>query len=109
MSERNSGDPRPERPRHEPEIIPPAEPGARRPSHVWISLDGNDGTGRIYVARPSPFTVILVLAILGLVAIAILVVLLSVALLWIPLVMVLVAGFILSLYLQRFRSWLARR
>jgi hypothetical protein len=107
MSQRNPDDAHMERPRREPEIILPGETHARRPSHVWVSVE-NGGARRFYIARPGPFTIILALAILGLVAAAMLIVLLSLALIWIPVVIVLIAGFMLSMYWQRFRAWLRR-
>jgi hypothetical protein len=115
MSYRNDEDRRrpSEQPQSEPEIIPPGQSGRRRASHIWISVDENGGTQRIYLARPGPFTIVLALAILGLIAAVMLIVLLSVALIWVPVVIVLVVAFVLSVtfrqYWWRFRNWLARR
>jgi ABC-type multidrug transport system fused ATPase/permease subunit len=100
--------------RSEPEIIPPEEPGRTGRAHrIWISFDEQDGTRRIYVARPGPFTIVLALAILALIAAVMLIVLLSVALIWIPVVIVLIVAFVLSVtfrqYWWRFRNWLSRR
>ena len=46
---------------------------------------------RVYVAQPGPFTIILALAVLALIAAIMLIVLLSVALIWIPVVIMLIA------------------
>jgi hypothetical protein len=110
MSDRHqNSDPRgrPECPRSEPEIIPPDRPRGR--GRIWVSADEHTGSHRVYVAQPGPFTIILALAVLGLIALVMLIVLLSVALIWIPLVVVLVAAFVLTMYWRRFRLWLARR
>ena len=78
MTDRNSQDFGASRPRSEPEIIPPGQSG-RNNRGIWVSIDENGGTQRIYMARPGPFTIILGLAILTLIAIVMLIVLLSVA------------------------------
>ena len=107
MTNRDSQEP--SRPRSEPEIIPPDHSRRNDRSRIFVSLDENGGERRIYVAQPGPFTIILALAILALIGVVALVVLLSVALLWIPIVIVLVAAFVASVYWRRFRMWLARR
>jgi hypothetical protein len=114
MSDRHqTRDPRgqAERPRSEPEIIPPNRSGGR--GRIWASVDEHADSHRVYVAQPGPFTIILALGVLGLIALVMLIVLLSVALVWIPVVIVLVATLVLSLtfsrYWQRFRQWIARR
>jgi len=61
------------------------------------------------MARPGVLTIILGLAILGLIGVLMLIVLLSVAVIWIPFVIVLIAVFVGSMYWRRFRMWLARR
>jgi hypothetical protein len=76
-------------PRAEPEIFPP-ERSRGRSGIVWMSMDQHGGARRVHVARPGPFTIILALAILGLIAVVMLIALLSVALIWIPVVMLLV-------------------
>jgi hypothetical protein len=113
MADRNSQETGAPRPRSEPEIIPPDSSGRNDRGGIWVSVDENGGTRRVYVARPGPFTIILALAILGLIGVIMLIVLLSVAVIWIPVVIVLVAAFVLSVtfrqYWWRFRRWLARR
>lgn len=105
MTGRDPRDPDPDRPRSEPEIISPGQRSGRDPSHVFISIDENGGARRIYLAQPGPFTLILALAVLGLIGLAVLIVLLSVALIWIPIVIALVAAFVAS---ATFRHWWLR-
>jgi hypothetical protein len=108
MSNRDPNDSGASRPRSEPEIIPPGQSGGRNRGGVWVSVNKN-GTRRIYMARPGPFTIILALAILALIALVMLILLLSVAVIWIPVVIVLIAAFVASMYWRRFKLWLARR
>jgi hypothetical protein len=111
MTDRSPHNGGPERPRSEPEVIPPDRSGRR--DGIWISVDENGGSRRVYLARPSPFAIIVGLAILALIAMVMLIVLLSVAVIWIPVVIVLVAAFVLTVafrqYWQRFQHWWARR
>lgn len=109
MTNRDPSDPSASRPRSEPEIIPPGQSGRRDRGGIWVSVDENSGTRRIYMARPGPFTIILALAVLALIALVMLIVLLSVAVIWIPVVIVLIGAFVASIYWRRFRLWLARR
>jgi hypothetical protein len=109
MTDRNNEGPRgTQAPRQEPEIIPPDRAGDRSRG-IWISVNENGETRRVYMARPGPLTIILALAVLALIALVMLILLLSVALIWIPVVIVLVLAFVLSVYWQRFRRWVARR
>ena len=101
-------------PPSEPEIIPPGKAGGNdRARRLWITMDEQGGTRRIYVAQPGPFTIVLALAVLALIAAVMLIVLLSVALIWIPIVIVLIVTFVLSVtfrqYWWRFRNWLSPR
>jgi hypothetical protein len=96
----------------EPEILPPEKSGQSRRAHrIWISVDEADGARRIY--WPGPFTLVLALAILGLIGVVMLIVLLSVAVIWIPVVIVLIVAFVLSVTFRRWweqlRRWMARR
>jgi fatty acid desaturase len=113
MSDRYSQDSGSSRPRSEPEIIPPDRSGPVNRPGIWVSVDDNDGPRRVYIAQPGPFTIILALAVLALIAGIMLILLLSVAVIWIPVVIVLIAAFVLSVtfrqYWWRFRNWLARR
>ena len=103
---------KPDRPRSEPEIIPPRV-GAGTPSYIWLSAGEQSGTHRIYVARPGPFAIIAALALIGLVVAAIVLVLLGVVLIWIPIV---VGGILLALlsgairhHWRRLQGWWASR
>jgi hypothetical protein len=113
MTDRKPNGSEPERPRSEPEIIPPGQRDRRDPSRVFISIDENGGPRRVYMAQPGPLTIFLALMVLGLIGVVALIVLLSVALIWIPVVLVLVAAFVASLtfrhWLDRLRSWRTRR
>ena len=108
MTNRDPHDPGPSRPRSEPEILPPERPG-RKNRGIWVSVEDKDGPRRVFIAQPGPFTIILALAILGLIGVIMLIVLLSVAVIWIPLVIVLVAAFVASVYWRRFKMWLGWR
>ena len=114
MPHRDDIDPeRPERPRAEPEIIPPSRGGGREgASGIWISVDGN-GNERIYVARPGPFSVILALLFTGIVIAAVVLVLLGVVLFWIPVAIFIIAALLLSgtirYYWRRLQAWAAGR
>lgn len=95
--------------RSEPEIIPPGRAGRNQSGGIWVSIDENGEARRVHMARPGLLTIVLGLAVLGLIALVMLIVLLSVAVIWIPFVIVLVAAFVASMYWRRFRMWLARR
>jgi hypothetical protein len=80
------GEPKPETPRFEPEIIPPTR-GPARPDD-WVDLSG---TKRIHVRQatfraPGPLGIILVLLAVGLIASVILLLLVGFVLVWIPVV-----------------------
>ncbi len=87
-----------ERPRVEPEIIPPNRFGARdRGRHDraggWPPPYGFTqmrGTHRVYVSRIGPFGFALIMLIAGLFAAVLLLILIGAALIWIPVVAVLV-------------------
>jgi hypothetical protein len=95
--------PRGERPRSEPEIIPPGAP-LRRPRDDPFS--DTLFTQRIYVTRLGPFGLIVLALAIGIVAVVLLVLLVGAVLFWIPIVGLLVAGAILS---GALRSRLRRR
>jgi uncharacterized membrane protein len=89
----------PERPRSEPEIIPP-ERREPRSGVKWTSYEQR-GTHRIYVTRLGPFsTIILVLAFAALLAILSLI-LIGTFLIWIPLAILLIALTLISGWWQR--------
>ena len=110
---RNDDASRPERPRSEPEIIPPPRPGAQARPHVWIAVDEHGGARRVYVARPGPFAILLALLVFGLILAAVVLVLLGVVLFWIPVAILVVAALLLSGAIRhnwrRLRAWASGR
>ena len=105
---------RPERPRSEPEIIPPGRGGRRDGrGYVWTATDEHGGTQRIYVAQPGPFAIIAALVIAGLVLAGIVLLLLGLVLFWIPVIVLVVAALLLVGYIRyywrRLRHWAASR
>ncbi len=115
MSRNDDPDRGPERPRFEPEIIPPGrDDGARGDaSWTWIRIEGRGGTRRVTITRPSLPSIILGLLVLGLIAAVVVVVLAGVVLIWIPIV---VGGILLALlsgsirtHWRRLQGWWASR
>ena len=101
----------PERPRVEPEIIPPVreERPPRGPAGIWMRIEERDGVRRLYIARPGLLSIILGLLIIGLIAAAVFLLLAGLVLLWIPIV---IGGIILALlsgsvrqYWRRLQAW----
>jgi predicted cobalt transporter CbtA len=79
----------PERPRREPEIIPPGNDWPNRDSR-WPPNDGfRRGTHRIYVSRIGPLGFALLLLILALFGGVFLLLLIGAALIWFPMLLVL--------------------
>jgi hypothetical protein len=79
----------PERPRAEPEIIPPDRTGGHGWDSPWQAHQRSYGNGawrtqRVFVMRPGPFGFIAVMLILGLIVAAIFVALIGTLLIWIP-------------------------
>ncbi|MEX0753337.1 MAG: hypothetical protein WD073_10505 [Xanthobacteraceae bacterium] len=105
----------PERPRQEPEIIPPGRGGGAQNdlSAVFIRVEERDGVRRVYLRRPGPFSIVLALLTLGLVAAVVFVLLAGVVLIWIPIVVGVILLALLSaslrFYWQRLRQWWAGR
>jgi hypothetical protein len=94
----------PERPRAEPEIIPPdriAEDELRRAARIHMD-DGAGGFQRIYIARIGPFGTILLALASGAIAILLLALLVGAFLIWIPIVGLLVAAAVISTLLRNF-------
>jgi hypothetical protein len=80
----------PERPRREPEIIPPGNDWPNRDSR-WppnYGFDERRGTHRIYVGRIGPLGFALLLLILALFGGVFLVVLIGAAVIWFPILLV---------------------
>lgn len=82
-----------ERPRSEPEIIPPGAP-LRRPRDDPFS--NTFFTQRIYVTRLGPLGLIGLALAIGIVAVVLLILLVGAVLFWIPIVGLIVAAVILS-------------
>jgi hypothetical protein len=87
----------PERPRFEPEIIPPDRSGGpndRGPNPTWppppYGFTQTHGTHRFYVRKIGPFGFALLMLVVGLLAGLMLLILIGTALLWIPVIVVLV-------------------
>lgn len=99
-------DSRPERPRYEPEIIPPAS--ERTEGSFFVLVDRYGNTRRFAFRPPGPLTVIIALALFGVAAAAGLLMLLGFVLVWIPAVIALIVGIALAGYVRRF-SWPWRR
>jgi predicted cobalt transporter CbtA len=79
----------PERPRREPEIIPPGNDWPNRDSR-WLPNDGfRRGTHRIYVSRIGPLGFGLLLLVLALFGGVFLLALIGAALIWFPVLLVL--------------------
>jgi hypothetical protein len=95
---------RPERPRLEPEIIPPArsrrEPGWQH--DVWEPYGPNAGTThRLYVGKLGPFGLAMLMLIIGFVAGVILLAVVGALLVWIPILALLVSAGVIYRLLRR--------
>jgi hypothetical protein len=95
----SSKQPSNERPRSEPEIIPPKHVESRG-GVKWTSFDQR-GTQRIYVARPGPFSVAIMLLMLAALVAILSLVLIGTFLIWIPLAILLIAAALISGWWQR--------
>jgi hypothetical protein len=95
-------EPRHERPKVEPEILPPERaedtPPPRRPHMIWFTLDRSGRDGQ--VAAPGPLAFVLVLLAIGVVAGVILMLLLGAVLLWIPVVGAILLVLLVSSFLR---------
>ena len=85
----------PERPRAEPEIIPPQRTARRSDWHqqTWRPFQSTaaNQTHRIYVARLGPFGVALLILLLGVMVGVVLLAVVGAVLIWVPAVLLLVA------------------
>jgi hypothetical protein len=104
---------RSERPRSEPEIIPPGRSGGREDSGIYVWVADREGMRRAQVTMPGPFTIFLALAVVALVAAVIFAVLLGAILFWLPIFVLAVGALLIAAsvrqYWWRFRRWLAQR
>lgn len=101
-----SGANRPERPRLEPEIIPPglgrAGWGDQRWPNETRSFGSESGiTYRIHIARLGPVAIAMLLLLMGVIGVAILLTVVGAMLVWIPLVGLLVGAGALYRLLRR--------
>jgi hypothetical protein len=89
--------------RPEPEIIPPDRTRGARPdgaSRIWISID--DGTQhRIRIARPGPFTAVLLALLVGLIGIAIAILFLGTVLIVVPAIILIAVVLVAAGVLRR--------
>jgi hypothetical protein len=93
---------RPERPRLEPEIIPPARGGRESEwqYEVWPPyMSSTGGTHRLYVARLGPLGLALLMALIGIVVAVLVLAVVSAILIWIPILALLLAAGVI------FRFW----
>jgi hypothetical protein len=90
--------PRVERPRVEPEIIPPnAQRRQRNFDSLFVRIEeGDDGIRRVYLKKPGPFTIVMILLAAGTLGALFFLLLAGLMLLWIPLVIVGVAAAMFS-------------
>jgi hypothetical protein len=104
MSDDRFPDRGPERPRQEPEIIPPGrdDGGDRRArlSGLFMRFEERDGVHRVYVGRPGVGSIILGLLVLGLIAAVAFLVVAGLIILWVP---ILIGAIVLALLAGLFR------
>jgi hypothetical protein len=93
----------PERPRVEPEILPPDRSGRNKGGDGWPPQGSPHGTGsqRIFVTRIGPFGFALAMLVVGLFAAVLLLLLIGTALIWLPFVAaIVIAGAVVG-FLRR--------
>jgi hypothetical protein len=106
-----SRDPEPERPRAEPEIIPPGrDPHMRRaPDGVFVHIDEHDALRGVYWARPGLPSILLGLLIVGLIVAAVFFVLAGLVLVVVPIAVAAIVVALLSgtvrHHWQRLQAW----
>ena len=91
---------REQRPHSEPEIIPPgySDRASMRGRYRLVDLHG---TRRVYAVRVGPFGFVSLVLLIAVIATVMFFVLLGAVLLWIPIVILLIAGTIISGLLRR--------
>jgi hypothetical protein len=92
----------------EPEIIPPgqsARPFRRGERKIWISVSGR-GDHEVHVIRPGLFSLVIALLLVGVAVAAMLAVLASIVLIWVPIVGLVLAGLVGSGLVRRW--WRSR-
>ncbi len=88
--------PQGEKPRSEPEIIPPNRAGPTRSKPRARVFTDTRGTERVYVARIGPLAIILGILTAGVLAAVMVALLLGALLIWVPLFILFVAVFVIS-------------
>lgn len=102
---------RPERPRAEPEIIPPGAPDPRGQGpgagpedfaggSVFITVDRDGRTRYTRIEPPGPFAVAMGVLVLGAIVGAVLLLALGVVLFWVPVIVITIAVLVFSSYLK---------
>jgi len=86
---------KPELPRNEPEIIPPAPSGTYRSAPEWFSARQR-GADRVFVARMGSWSILGIVLLIGLVAGATLAILLGTLLIALPVIGLLIAAAMIS-------------
>lgn len=92
----------PERPRSEPEIIPPAR--SRAGAEDWYEISG-DETFRVHRATfrtPGPLGIIVALLVIGTIAAIVLLLILGAVLVWIPVAALAIAALVLAGTVRRY-------
>jgi hypothetical protein len=89
-----------EKPRSEPEIIPPGQDDPwrdpwRRGNRAWY-FSGSRGSGRIYLTRLGPLSTFFIVAGIAVAAALLLILVLGAFLIWIPILGLIVAAALLS-------------
>ena len=113
MTRSDQGGRPPERPRSEPEIIPPGRSGGRddSQSHIWVWAADREGMRRANVTLPGPFTIFLALALVAMVAGLIVILVLGAVIIWVPIFVLAICGLLIAAavrqYWWRFRRWLS--
>jgi hypothetical protein len=92
--------PQGDKPRSEPEIIPPDNAG--RDAHQRRVFANARGDERVYVARLGPLGFIIVVLITAILSAVLLVLLLGALLFWLPLLVLFVAGAVIVAVLQAY-------
>jgi hypothetical protein len=87
----------PERPRAEPEILPPERSDdPRRPAGIFVRFDQLGGAHRVFVARPGWPSIMFALLVIALVGALVLLLLAGLFLFWIPILIIGLVAAILS-------------
>lgn len=95
-------DPPPEKPRFEPEILPPDddEPAHGSRPRVFVFVDENGRPRFASLRPPGPLTIMLALVILGAIAASVLVLVLGFVLIWIPAAILVIAALAFSSHIR---------